>query len=306
MAVMPDSESNVDSRPATVLVRDFPHACAALATSALNLGGRTVLPWDEFTARAATAAAQETADQIYRAVARGTRGGQPGLGTVLDLSAAGRLSTVGGLLTKDPEQALEVLVSAAAVRSGAARWQHSRAGPAKLTRLDGSPIDLDGIVHLALAPEGVSKARERLAELGIDIADAAMVQARATAKGGEILGALANMKVDDIPHDVFILDNGLIVIPCPKKSDGGKQRLLALAQSRSVEQLASGNRFLAYEDVASVTVAKAVPVKVEVGLHAGVKITLQETWGGESIGSDDRERLVAGLRSQLAPTADAT
>jgi hypothetical protein len=298
MASMPDSPAPADPRPATALVRGFPQACQALAHGALKLGGRTMLPWDEFTGHGATASAQQIADEIYRAVARST-GGRADLGAVLDLSAAGRLGMVGGPLTEAPAAGLAVLVNLAAVRSGAGRWRHNWAGPATVVRPDGSDIGIDEIVRLALAPATVPMARERLAALGIDVAQATLVQATASPKGGDVVGGLANVKVDGRPNDVVILNNGLVIMPCPKSADGGKQRLLSIVNSRTAEQIASGNWFLAYEDVAAVTVAKNVPVKVEVRLHDGRTVTLQETWTGESLGSDDRETLVAGLRSRL-------
>jgi hypothetical protein len=74
-------------------------------------------------------------------------------------------------------------------------------------------------------------------------------------------------KVDGRPRDVLILDNGLILIPCPKSADGGKRRLAELANSAPVEQLASKHTFLPYEEVAAVRVTKRVPVKLHVTLQ---------------------------------------
>src|SRR5690606_36674875 len=124
MDAVPDQPVAVDSRPAADLIPGFAQACSALASMALNLGSRQVLPWDQFTAAAMTASAQEAADEIYRGVARSTGSGQVDLGTVLDLAAAGRLGTVGGPLSQAPADAFGLLVSLAAVRSGAAAWRH--------------------------------------------------------------------------------------------------------------------------------------------------------------------------------------
>ena len=305
MDAMPDQPVVVDPRPATDLVPAFPQACAALASMALNVGSRQVLPWEQFTAAAMTAMAQEAADEIYRGVARSTGAGHVDLGTVLDLSAAGRLGTVGGPLSEAPADALGLLVSLAAVRSGVATWRHSWAGPATLVRSDGAPFDAREIVQLALSPATVAAARARLTELGIDAAQATLVQATATAKGGEIVGGIANMKVDGAWHDVLILTNGLILAPGPKSTDGGKKRLRALAASAPVEELARAHRFLAFEDVASVTVLKEVPVRLEVGLHDGRTVKLEESWTGDNLTRQCRDNLVAGLRSRLPYGASA-
>ncbi|MBX6748949.1 MAG: M48 family metallopeptidase [Micromonosporaceae bacterium] len=299
MEAMPDRLVTVDDRPATELIPGFPQACAALASRALKIGSRQVLPWDQFTAAAMTATAQDAADEIYRGVARSTGSSDVNLGTVLDLSAAGRLGTVGGPLTEAPADALGLLVSLAAVRSGVATWRHSWAGPATLVRPDGSAFDVGEIVRLAVSPATAEAARARLAELGIDTAKASLVQATATAKGSDVVGGIANMKVDGAWHDVLILTNGLILAPGPKSTDGGKNRLHALATSAPVEQLARRYRFLAFEDVASVTVLKEVPVRLEVGLHDGRTVKLEESWTGDLLTKQCRDNLVAGLRSRL-------
>jgi hypothetical protein len=266
----------------------------------LKVGSRQVLPWNEFTAAAMTASAQEAADEIYRGVARSTGARHADLGTVLDISEAGRLGLVGGPLSEAPADALEVLVGLAAVRSGAATWRHSWTGPATLVRPDGSPFDIGEIVRLAVAPPTVPDARARLAELGIDASKAGLVQATATAKGADIIGGLANMKVDGAWHDVLILTNGLILAPGPKSTDKGKVRLQLFARSAPVEELARQHRFLAYEDVAAVTVTKQVPVRLEVRLYDGRTVTLVEAWTGESLTKHCRENLMAGLQSRLA------
>jgi Zn-dependent protease with chaperone function len=303
MNEMPDVPTPADTRPAWVLIPYFDQACAALAASALNLGNRTVLPWSQFTAQAATAQVQEAADEIYRSVARTTGVGQATLDTVLELAAAGRLGTVHGRLSESPLDALGVLVSLAAVRSGAAVWRHSWSGPPSLVHPDGSPFDVGEIARFALSPAMVPHARARLAELGVDAALATVVQATATAKGGDVVGALANVKVDGAWTDVLILNNGLIIVPGPKSTDNGRDRLIGLLGSAPVEELARRNRFVAYEDVTSVNVSKRVPIRVEVGLHAGRTLSLQWTWTGESLTKEDPEKLVVELQSRLPQTS---
>ncbi len=302
MESMPEAAVAPDTRPATVLVRDLDQANAALARSALKLGDLTLVPWDQFTGHAMTATIQDAADEIYRAVGRATGARQADLGTVLELSAAGRLGSVDGALGQAPAEALRILIELAAVRSGVAVWRHSWSGPATLVGVDGAPFDAASIVQLAVAPATVDAARQRLAELGIDVAKASVVQASATAKGADVIGGLANMKVDGQPRDVLILDNGLIIIPCPKSADHGKRRLVEVLSSAPIEELAKRNQFIAYEDVTAVNVQKRVPIKLEVTLHGGRTLAMQETWSGESLTKDCRERLEAGLRSRLPET----
>jgi hypothetical protein len=76
---------------------------------------------------------------------------------------------------------LEMLLNLAAVRSGAAQWQHSWSEPVKLCRNDGEPLDLSG---LAAAPETLPEARSRLSELGIDADARASGAARAASGRG--------------------------------------------------------------------------------------------------------------------------
>src|SRR5690606_26597586 len=117
-------------------------------------------------------------------------------------------------------------------------WRHSWTGPATLVRPDGAPFDVDEVVRLAVSPPTVPAARARLAELGVDATKASLVQTSATAKGADIIGGLASMKVNGAWHDVLILTNGLILASGPKSTDKGRQRLHDLAGSAPVEELA--------------------------------------------------------------------
>jgi hypothetical protein len=299
MDSMPDAPAFVDTRPARVLVPNFEQACAALATSAFKIGNRSVVPWDRFTGLAMASALQEAADEVYRAVARVT-GGRADLGAVLDLAETGRLGTISGPLAQDQPAALAVLVRLAAIRSGAAYWRHSWTGPATLIRNDGSPFDPAEIVRLIASPLTVSDARARLANLGIDVTKATMLQAVANAKGAKFVGGIANMRIDGAPHDVLVLDTGLLLVPGPRRSDGGTGRLAHLAQSASLEDLSRQYRYLAYEDVVSVTRTKKLPMHLQVVLHDGRTVLINQTLTGDMLTKESLKVLVAGLRSRVS------
>ena len=78
-----------------------------------------------------------------------------------------------------------------------------------------------------------------LTALGVDINQAGQVSATATAHGGDIVGGIADVKVDGTPHDILVLDNGLILAERSDKRVEGKNRLIALARSGPVAELAA-------------------------------------------------------------------
>src|SRR5262249_57146903 len=86
--------------------------------------------------------------------------------------------------------------------------------------------------------------------------------------------AFANVKIDGVPHDLLILDNGFIMVPCPKKTDGGKNRLIALVQSAPVAELARQYQFLPYENIARADIVKRVPMRFQITLHSGQTVAI--------------------------------
>lgn len=293
-----------DTRPATVLVPGFDDAATALAASAFDVEGRTQLDWEELTATSLVLTRQRTVDIFYRAAARVAGQPRANLGTVLDLVASGRRAAWEKDLGIHPEEAqdadplavvMDMLISQAAVQAGVARWRHSWSGPAELVGADGEVLDVDPVVTLALSPGSVPEARARLVELGVDVESTGQVNEAATAHGGDVVGGLASVKVDGKKHDVLVLDNGLILVPTPKKDEFGKQRLLGLLQSGSVVQLASYHRFLAYEEIAVARVLKQIPVRAELTLHDGRTVSISEAWSGERLAKDSGDLLVAHL-----------
>jgi Zn-dependent protease with chaperone function len=302
MRTAPQTTHPVDARPAAMLVPSIATAGFALQQAVVDVGGRQVLPWPQFTAAAATAGLQRTADRVFRSLGRLTGTADPGLGTLFDLVAAGRLGELAAEFYPDAtrkEAALKFagpmsrLFTLAAVRSGKAYWRHSWTEPVKLTDADGGELDFAEIAELAVSPDTLEQARARLAEAGIRVEAAAIVERRATANGSDIVGAMANLKVDGLHTDLVLLDRGFIFVPAPKSTDNGKDRLRSLL-SGSVEELATRYRFVPYEEIAAATITKRTPVRGELRMHNGETVALEERWTGEQLG-ESRDALLSVL-----------
>ncbi|MFC8922658.1 M48 family metallopeptidase [Cellulosimicrobium sp. NPDC057127] len=299
---MSEDASSTDDRPATDLLPGFPAHAARVAEEQVDYGTRAQLGWDALVARAMPQHDQRVADTLYRAAGRAAGTARGDLATVLQLVESGRLDSVRRDLVPNLSlgEAHEELVGftaaalrAAATASGAATWRVSWTGPSELVGRDGTELDLEPLARLALDPTTVSEVRAHLAHLGIDVATATQVAAEASAHGGEVVGGLANVKVDGVPHDVVVLDIGLVLAPCPKKTEGGKARLARLVQSAPIDQLARTHGFVAYEQIASVAVHKVSPARVELTLHDGTTLTLHATWSAERLTKDSDQVLVA-------------
>lgn len=299
-----------DPRPATVLVPDLAERCAHLDTLTFRLSGQEVLPFAAYTATASVARHQHDADVLYRTASRLSNVDGAGLAAVLDLLAAGRLPELATALTRcdwqDEEDRagavaavaglLSAALAVAAVRGGNARWRHSWSGPVEFVDTAGQPLDVDALAEAAVTrPEELPQLRGRLPELGIREEHGQLVSTAASGTGANMVGALANVKVDGTEHDLILLDSGFVFVPSPpKSSDEGKTRLTALVQSTPPSQLAKDNRYLPYEEVASVRITKNVPLRIELHLHDGTVVAVHETWTGEQLGkSTDALRGVA-------------
>lgn len=309
MERMPSGDSPRDTRPATALVPGFDAAATAVAEVAVRFEDRVRLEWDELTARSLGVDEQRTADAVYRAAARVAGVGRGTLGTVLDLVSDGRgpvLARELGLPAPDAagedplDGTLALVVRAAAVQAGAARWRHSWSGPAVLVGRDGVAFPVTEIVATAVRAGSAPTVRAGLLRLGLDADAVGQVGERATAHGGEVLGGIANMQVGKAHHDVVVLDNGLLLVPAPKRTEGGKDRIAALLGSASVVELAARHRFVPYEEVVSAAVLKRVPVKVAFTLRDGTTLELKELWSGERL-TKDSDEVLAGVAQQLAP-----
>ncbi|MEV6927785.1 M48 family metallopeptidase [Dactylosporangium sp. NPDC051485] len=305
MQAMPDSGVAPDERPAAVLLADPARLAQQLQQHALNIEDKTLLSWEELTDAGIAAGAQRGVDALFRAAARIGGAPQGDLGLVLAVTEQGRTAELARSVEPhadpdDQRRALSGIIGAAiaiaARAQGLGRWQHSWTAGAKFVRTDGTDMGVGEIGTLALDPATVPQARARLAELGIDFAAVRQQSAKASADGAELLGGIANMTAPGKEHyDVLILDNGLILVPCPKSTDKGKQRLVMILRSAPLEKLALRYRFVPYEDVRSATILKKLPIKFSVTLHSGETVELAETWTGESLDSSDRDYITGAL-----------
>jgi Zn-dependent protease with chaperone function len=297
MAAAPRAEHPVDGRPAAVLLPNLDRWGKLMQAEHVEIGDRTVLPWDEFTASSIVAGQQRLADRVFRSLARLTGQPSPGLAELLDVVAAGRLADLAREFFPDVPPAelpaataglLNQIIELAAVRSGVARWQHSWSGPATLVDADGAPVELSKLAELAVDPATVAEARQRLAAAGVDVTQTTMVEARATATGAQVIGGMANIQVDGAETDVILLNRGFVLVPAPKDTDGGDDRLERIVSSVAPADLAKQHRFLPYEEVASAVITKRVPVRVELTLHDGGTVTMKERWSSGGLGKEAR------------------
>lgn len=294
-AIMAASESPVpvDGRPARVLVSDPARAGRALQERILDARNLTVLPWDQFSTAAANARLQENMDALLRTVSRAVSQPVPHVGAVLDHIAAGRLDDMAAPVFPQATrrearklfvEPLTALLSLAAVRSGAARWQHSWAGPALLVGPDGAELDLSDLAELAVDPATVEEARRQLAGRGVDVAAARHVEQRATARRAEIYGGIVNLVVAKQRSDVLVLSHGLLIVPgvARLKMSTAKRRMAGWIESGDPQELAGtdGVRFIPYEEIVAAPLVRKFPVKYELALHSGEKLEMR--WGSES------------------------
>ena len=305
-----------DARPATVLVPHLDALAAHLADEYLAVEDRRRLPWDELVATGVAIEKQRAADGVHRTAARLAGVPRATLGTVLDLVAQGRNDQLArdlGVDTAEPEpvlpgqpaphplaDVLETVLAAALVAGGAARWRLDWAGPATLCDREGDRIDLAAWARLAAVPAGTEPVRAWLAGLGVDAHAVGQVHDTATAHGASVVAGLSNMTVGGAPHDVLVLDRGLVLLPCPKKTDGGKARLIGVLQSQPVHVLAAVHRYVAYEDVREATVQRPFPLRATVDLHDGTRLELKERLAGEYLTKDSQTVLLGHLSSLTA------
>ena len=304
MRALPPVRHAPDRRPATVLLPDVAGAGVALQREVFDFGDRTLLPWAEFSAAAVTATQQRRADRIFRSAARVLGVPEAGLADIFRLVAAGRLSDLAieffpeatreeaAVAFADP---MDALITLAAVRSGVVGWQHSWTDPARLVDRYGQTADFEEIARLAVAPETVDEARRRLAALGVHVEAARAVETKATASGSDVIGALANLRVDGQESDLILLDRGFVVLPAPKSTDEGEKRLKELLSNNDPALLAELYRFIPYEEVTAARIVKSVPIQAEIDLHGGATVQLKGRWTGDALGKS-QDTLEAVLR----------
>jgi hypothetical protein len=92
----------------------------------------------------------------------------------------------------------------------------------------------------------------------------------------DVLGGFANLKVDDVPHDVVVLRSGLLLLTLEERSDA--KRLNRLLAEVPVEELARRHRLVRFADVAHSRIVKRTPMRVELELVSGQRLTLVAGW----------------------------
>ncbi|MGH3747397.1 MAG: M48 family metallopeptidase, partial [Micromonosporaceae bacterium] len=301
IAATPYDRPPYDTRSAAVLLPDITATGLRMQRMMIDIGDRAVLNWPEFTNATLTAQLQRGADRVFREIARRTQITHLHLGVVFELIAAGKLGQIAEPFFPDATrreagprfaEVLEELLQLAALRSGVACWQHSWSGPAQFSSVHGGPLPLQEIAKLAVAPDGLNEAWRRLAELRIDVRQAALVAQQADATGAGVIAALANLKLNGQDQDLIVLSNGLVFVANPGPVDGGKRRLEDLLQSASAAGLAGQNWFLPYEEIAGGEVLKEVPARLTLTLHNGEQLNLQERWTGEMVTKNSRDVLL--------------
>ena len=297
---LPEGSPSNDRRRATDLIPYLPQVSARLHQLAINVNGREVLPWPQFTAATESRRLQGAADNIFREIARRLNRPMVGLAEVLDALAAGRAGELGEAFFDDVTrkeaavkfaQPLEVLLMLAALRSERLSWRSSWTGSSTLVDADGKELDLAPVAELAVDPATLPQARARLLELGIEVAAAMAVETTATARGGDVIAGFGNVTFDGIESDLLVLDNGLIAIATKGDKDEGADRMKALVSAVPLTKLAEQHRFLPYEEFRKVTITKQVPIRAVIELHGGRTVELKESWTGDELHKGSRDVL---------------
>lgn len=314
---VPDAHRARDTRRATLLVPGFPDAAAMVAEGSLRFEDRARLDWPALGEAATTRNRQRTADAVYRAAARLAGLPRATLATVLGLVAQGRgpelalelgltagpaqPATPAGEPTPDDDagtlvDALQVVVCSAAVQAGIGRWEQPWVGGPRLVDLAGVPIDPRPLAVLAADPRTVADARRHLAALRVDVDRAGQAAAQADALGASLLAGVASVTVDGARHDVLVLDEGLVLVPAPRRGSGRK-RLVALVEGASVGELAARYRYLPFEEVATAKVRGKVPLRATLVLKRGGTVRLKGRYGAEKLADNSEAVLAAAVLS---------
>ncbi|NHT18858.1 M48 family metallopeptidase [Cellulomonas sp. IC4_254] len=192
--------------------------------------------------------------------------------------------------------ALQVVVCSAAVQAGIARWEQPWVGGPRLVDLAGEPIDPRPLAVLAADPRTVADARRHLVALRVDVDRAGQESAQADALGASLLAGVASVSVDGARHDVLVLDEGLVLVPAPRRGSG-KKRLAALVEGASVGELAARYRYLPFEEVATSKVRGKVPLRATLVLKRGGTVRLRGRYGSETLADNSAAVLAAAVLS---------
>lgn len=253
------------------------------------------LDWQGHVERSLVAHWRRRAEAAYRAIGRLT--GTP-TATLDDLLRAIEADDDGTLPSRlrrvrFPEDGHQALILLAGYDQGRLRVRLDRQGPAVPVGLDGAEFESDTLAkELAEADAlAVPRLRVRLAEAGIDPVRAAGGDTVPGPDQAAATGALSNMRLDGVPHDLVLTDEGLLFVPCPTSVDKGRERLRHLLTTpdgvAGIARLPDAC-WLPFEDLAAVWILKETPVKARVTRHDGTEAEFGWTWIGEELGESSR------------------
>jgi Zn-dependent protease with chaperone function len=306
--------------PSGELVPDLPGLGRALQTVAFPAQGRTTVGWDAFFGAARTAEMEREAEGALGAISRAAGIPVSSAADVLDLAADGRLRKAAEDIFPDlpPDETarrigelVTLLLALAALRSGVARWRHSWTGTAELVRSDGGHLDLGGLAALAGDPATVAAARQRLTDLGVDLAGTGVDPAAPAAGSAraEVVSGLVNLVVDGARTDLLIVDTGLFLVPgLPRSQNGSAKRRLAqfaAADAAQRELTAPGGRFVPYTDLAGAARTRRTPKSWDFSLRKGGTLTVRTAIDSDELPGgwaalDDAVTFVAHTATKLA------
>jgi hypothetical protein len=115
---------------------------------------------------------------------------------------------------------------------------------------------------------------------------------------GAVLGGFENLKVDDVPHDVLILRAGLLLLAHQELSGSHVRRLKRLLAEVPVEELVRRHRLVRFRDVAQAKIVKRTPVRVELEMAGGRRMTMATGWTTPTLTKDSEKVLVDLLTEQ--------
>ncbi|HEY1175594.1 MAG TPA: hypothetical protein VGF17_05510, partial [Phytomonospora sp.] len=156
--------------------------------------------------------------------------------------------------------------------------------------------------------EGAERLRALFAEVGVDPAAAVGGDTRADARTAVYSGLESNVSWDGSPHDMAVTDEGIVLLPCPKSTEGAHERLLAHARDHRPHELAAlpGAVWVAYEEIAAAKAVRKVPLKYRLSLEDGSAHVLARAFPCETVGDPDGplSRRLALLERKAARQAD--
>ncbi|GAB3406910.1 M48 family metallopeptidase [Flindersiella endophytica] len=309
LAGAPEIGVHSDPRPAWQLLSDPDALVEQAEREAFDFGDRRLLDWPEYVAEGVRVEAEQRADTMYRALSRVTGRKPEQLDTVLAACEQGEFDELWQRMQEAhaPDGGVSAAVVTAALRSGAARIEHRFDGdPRLLLTTDGTELDVDALLKPLLDGGGpaVAGVRAALRAAGVDLAQAKTRQLRDDGAFAENLGALPDVKLDGEWKDLVVTTDGLVFRPGPenRSQDVGKRRLTQLLAETTAQQLIADprNLWIPYDEMASATVRREIPVHAEIQLYDGAAYEIREAIYGSPVGNA-REILIRFL-SALATT----